>query len=214
MRHLPNDKYNVAWFKLAEFVARGEKERALGLYRLLVHSFNDKALAIQLEGDILLSFNDAEAVECYQRAAEQYVIEEKITQAAAVHEHILMLKADCAFSIKKLLEFYEGRNKAIRVLELLEMLSAVLVAKRNYHEVTSLIEKYEAHFSSSQLLPVYKKIVITSAQEDFCDENVVFCLHKALDELIDNTQEMQKFMESIKAMNEKLYHKACEYLKK
>ena len=58
MKHLPSDKYNVAWFKLAECVARGEKEKALGVYRLLVHSLDEPAFIRQLEGDLLLAFKD------------------------------------------------------------------------------------------------------------------------------------------------------------
>ena len=72
MRQVPSDKYNIAWFKLAEFVSRGEKERALGLYRLLTHSFDDRALTYQLEGDLLLSFNDDSAQDRYRKAAEEY----------------------------------------------------------------------------------------------------------------------------------------------
>ena len=94
MRQLPSDKYNVAWFKLAEFVGRGEKERALGLYRLLVHSFNDQALALQLEGDILLSFNDMNALEKYGSAALLYQERGRFIEAVAIYEHMIMLKPD------------------------------------------------------------------------------------------------------------------------
>ena len=44
--------YSVAWFKLAEFVTRKEKERAFGVYRLLSHSIADRAFAAQLEACI------------------------------------------------------------------------------------------------------------------------------------------------------------------
>ena len=30
MRYIPNDKYTIAWFKLAECVTKGEKEKAFG----------------------------------------------------------------------------------------------------------------------------------------------------------------------------------------
>ncbi len=66
MKQLNHDKYNVAWYKLAEFVVRKEKERALSLLRLLTHSFNDQALKDQLEGDLLRSFDD------HKNASEKY----------------------------------------------------------------------------------------------------------------------------------------------
>ena len=40
----------------SQCVARKEKERALGVYRLLSHSFDDLAFARQLEGDIFSFF--------------------------------------------------------------------------------------------------------------------------------------------------------------
>ena len=68
MNQVVADKYNIAWFKLADCVARGEKERALGVFRLLSHSFDDPALARQLHGDLLLSFRDERAQEKYEEA--------------------------------------------------------------------------------------------------------------------------------------------------
>ncbi len=91
MKHLPSDKYSIAWFKLAELVARKEKERAMGIYRLLSHSLHDGAVAAQLEGDLLLSFNDTKAVDAYIKAAEIYEKEKRLAQAAAVYEHIVFL---------------------------------------------------------------------------------------------------------------------------
>lgn len=95
MRNSPSDKYNVAWFKLAECVARGEKERALGMYRLLTHSLNDSSLARQLQGDIFLSFNDTPtAIEHYKAAAQLYKQSDRFLEAVAVYEHIATLVED------------------------------------------------------------------------------------------------------------------------
>lgn len=85
------EMYTVAWFKIAECVSRGEKERALGVYRLLAHSLNDSALATQLEGDILLFFNTSDALEKYQNAAQCYTQTGRLFKAACVYEHMLTL---------------------------------------------------------------------------------------------------------------------------
>lgn len=90
----PTDKYTIAWFKLAEFVTRKEKERALGIYRLLVHSLHDDALALQLEGDLLLSFGDEKALEKYTKAAEAYTNLGKHVHAAGIYEHCLALRPE------------------------------------------------------------------------------------------------------------------------
>lgn len=82
MTMLPSETSNIAWFKLAECVTRKEKERALTILRLLVHSFNDPAFAAQLEGDILRAFSDEKAGESYRRAQQLY--EQSATDSAVV----------------------------------------------------------------------------------------------------------------------------------
>ncbi len=92
MKQAISDKYTIAWFTIAQCVARKEKERALGVYRLLSHSFDDLAFARQLEGDIFLSFNDTDiASEKYEQAVELYKKSNRLRQAAAVYEHLLTI---------------------------------------------------------------------------------------------------------------------------
>src|SRR5579862_6127334 len=94
MKQTQFDKHTIAWFKIAECVARGERERALGVYRLLIHSFDDPALAQQLEGDIILAFDEpAKAVERYKDAAILYQKSGRLLEAAAVTEHLITLSA-------------------------------------------------------------------------------------------------------------------------
>jgi len=89
MKPTSSDKYSVAWFKLAECVTRGEQERAFGVYRLLAHSFEDKAFALQLAGDLYLAFSDsASAVAKYEMAAQLYQESGRTGEAAAVYEHL------------------------------------------------------------------------------------------------------------------------------
>jgi hypothetical protein len=82
----------VAWFKLADLITRKEKEKALNLYRLLSHSFDDRAYALQVEGDILWALEDEVAVDKYKQAAYLYKKEKKLVAATAVYEHLLTLQ--------------------------------------------------------------------------------------------------------------------------
>lgn len=82
----------VAWFKLAELITRKEKEKALNLYRLLSHSFEDKAYALQVEGDILWSLEDEVALDKYKQAAYLYKKERNLVAASAIYEHLLTLQ--------------------------------------------------------------------------------------------------------------------------
>jgi|SRR5438477_5924866 len=92
MKQTQSDKHTIAWFKIADCVSRGEKERALGVYRLLSHSFNDHAVARQLEADIYLSFGEQElAVPLYLQAIELYQKSQRFLEAVALCEHLLTM---------------------------------------------------------------------------------------------------------------------------
>jgi len=99
---------SVAWFKLAELVSRGEKEKALNLYRLLSHSFDGKAYALQVEGDILWAFEDNVAIDRYEEAARLYQKEKKLASAAAIYEHLVFLQPG-NFEFMKLLALCYAR---------------------------------------------------------------------------------------------------------
>jgi hypothetical protein len=88
---MQSGKSSIAWFKLAEFTNRREKERALLFYRLLVHSINDEAVACQLEGDLYAAFNDQRALDCYRRAARMYTQTNKAEHAETLYELIKTL---------------------------------------------------------------------------------------------------------------------------
>jgi len=94
MKHVSSDKYSVAWFKLAECVARGEQERAFGVYRLLSHSFEDKAFAHQLAGDLYLAFDNPElAIDKYEQAAQLYKKDGRLSEATAVYDHLATINS-------------------------------------------------------------------------------------------------------------------------
>lgn len=97
---------SIAWYKLAELIAKREREKALNVYRLLSHSFIDKAYALQLEADILYSLQDKEAVEKYKQAAFLYRQEKRWINAIYVYEHLLDLDAKNAEVIGLLLDLY------------------------------------------------------------------------------------------------------------
>lgn len=108
MKHIQSEKCTVAWYKIAECVSRGEKERALGVYRLLSHSFNDSAVARQLEGDIYLSFADREhAMSLYEQAGNLYQKDQRLLEAAAIYEHLLLLCPQNISFRRKIIELYK-----------------------------------------------------------------------------------------------------------
>jgi tetratricopeptide (TPR) repeat protein len=97
---------SLAWFKLADLIARGEREKALSVFRLLSHSLPDRAYALQLEGDILWFLEDRNATEKYKQAAFLYQREKRWVDAIAVYEHILTQESDSYDILSALLIFY------------------------------------------------------------------------------------------------------------
>ncbi len=86
-----NDAYSIAWFKLAECVARREKERAFAVFRLLSHSIDDAAVVVHLEADLLFAFKDDVAITFYQRAVDLYQCKKRFGVALGVCNHLLEL---------------------------------------------------------------------------------------------------------------------------
>jgi|SRR4030095_2847356 tetratricopeptide (TPR) repeat protein len=92
MKQMQFNKNTIAWFKIAEYVSRGEKERALGVYRLLSYSFNDDAVARQLEADIYFSFSEYDsAIVLYRQAMDLYQKSNRVLEAVAVCEHLIVM---------------------------------------------------------------------------------------------------------------------------
>lgn len=125
MKQNNTEMYTIAWFKLAECIARGEKERALGVYRLLAHSLNDNALAAQLEGDILLSFNCDDALEKYQHAAHYYSQSGRLFKAACVYEHMITLNPHNNEYRNSLIQLYDTLNMDKKKIEHMQAVTTI-----------------------------------------------------------------------------------------
>lgn len=105
MKQIERQK-SISWFKLAEFVERGEKERALGIYKLLALSIHDLAFTYQLEGDILLAFDDQQATTKYLQAAEHYIKQNNFNAAIGTLNHLAILTPTNLVAWEMLSELY------------------------------------------------------------------------------------------------------------
>lgn len=106
MKMLSSGSYTIAWFKLAEFVSRGEKERALTMYKLLMHSVTNRAFAVQLEADILSAFQDhTSAIDKYLISAQLYQDQYEFEQAIAIYEHIVIMTKNIE-TLRLLIDLY------------------------------------------------------------------------------------------------------------
>jgi len=186
MSPLTSEKYNVAWFKLAEFVKRGEKERALGMYRLLSYSLTDAALSSQLEGDLLLSFRDEKALESYVRAALLYEQQDKLNHTIAIYEHLITLIPENNSFACKLITLYEhaDREKVLKIVmrfvdlrlaESIEALDQFLSELQVSTEYIFIIHEYIVLKLLDKAMPfeVVKKYINKAMQAAYSETHVI-----------------------------------------
>ena len=145
MKQTQLDRHMIAWFKIAECVSRGEKERALGVYRLLSHSFNDEAVARQLEADIYLAFGEQElAILLYHQAMELYQKSNRLLEAAAVCEHLITMNMHDISLRREAIKLYHALNNVIKAYEHIEKSLDMLTLDHDYalQEFLSMLRGY------------------------------------------------------------------------
>jgi hypothetical protein len=133
VEHMPKGESNIAWFRLAEFVKRKEKERALCLYKLLAHSIADRAVSIQLQGDLYRAFDDTRAIDSYTQAVTLYQKSGREAQSTNLCEHVIrylihLKKYEC---IHLFITQVTGAEKDIVLLTMSSLISIILYAPQD-----------------------------------------------------------------------------------
>ncbi|MBS1987349.1 hypothetical protein JST99_05465 [Candidatus Dependentiae bacterium] len=216
MRYLPSDKYNVAWFKLAECVSRGEKERALGVYRLLSHSFDDLAFASQLEGDILFSFEDAiGAIAKYDQAIALYKKSNRLLEAAAVCEHVITMAPATADYIRVVVDLYKKLRLTDRVVTYLQMLFALALGHDDLVNARLLLEELDQYADAQSTVIERQELIFATLRDNACDiEPLRVHIEQVLDGLLalDDQVALQQFLAHVEAMHPAASEHAHLYL--
>ena len=216
MKQLPSEKYNVAWFKLADYIARGEKERALGVYRLLAHSFDDPALARQLHADILLSFKDERAQEAYQEAAVLYRERNRLIEAAAVYEHLVTLDPSNLFYRTEIIELYQQLGIAAKVSRYLYQLIDDLMAQDQWKKAIEISNQYDTAGDLTFTAQLHEQMLFHLITKELLPDTIMVHAKKAIDAWLelDNQQAINRMLSKLQVMNEKIYAYVREYLER
>lgn len=215
MRHVPSDKYNVAWFKLAECVSRGEKERALGVYRLLAHSFGDEAFAYQLMGDLLLSFDDTQAITKYQEAADRYTAEKRWLEAAAVYEHLLTFDPLNITYRKEVVRLYRETTLEGKITSNLMHLFEQYLALDSLDNVLQVIEQLDQYLLVQDLAPIRQKLVYALlAKRMVIPDIVIEQIHRIIDGYFaaNNTKALTQFLAYLEQAGDYYFAEASKYM--
>jgi len=165
MDQLPQ-KYQVAWFKLSEFIRRGEKERALGIYKLLMHTVDDTAFAKQLEGDLLLFFNDPGAPESYLAAALLYKKTNKLAQATAVYEHLVAQFPHEEAFLSALISCYRELGHPTRIVLTFGRLLTPLAHAQPARVVARAVDTLALILNQHEQAELYTKLVTELASQE------------------------------------------------
>lgn len=217
MKHAQSDKYTIAWFKIAECVSRGEKERALGVYRLLSHSFNDNAVARQLEADIYFSFNEHKsAIVLYRQAMELYQKSKRFLEAAAVGEHLLVLLPEDVALMHDVVNCYKMLDFSDKLIHHFSAMMAMYVARNEWDNVQKTIDWCALATNPLHACLLYKHIIMAINPINEKSSLAIACIEKAIDALLNNNYEdhLQDFLASLSTINENLYDYAVMYVKK
>lgn len=216
MRYLPSDKYNVAWFKLAECVSRGEKERALGVYRLLSHSFDDLAFANQLEGDILFSFEDRiGAIAKYDQAITLYKKSNRLLEAAAVCEHVITMAPVTAEYIRIVVDIYKKLRLTDRVITYLQMLFALTLGHDDMTNARLLLEELDHYADAHTTVVERQELIFACLRDSSCDtEPLRVHIEHVLDGLLvlNDQVALQQFLTHVEAAHQGASEHAHAYL--
>lgn len=213
MRFPVHESYTVAWFKLANFISRGEKERALNVYKLLMHSVGDEAVRHQLEGDILLAFDDDRAIDCYHSAANVYKQSGKIQQAIGVYEHLSSFKNDEKI-LEALFDLYVALEQESAILNTFSRLAKICLEKNNFKVISHLLYKCILTISPSLHGFLSIRFVRALLLYDEKNKHILYYVEQTVDILKEKNSEedLLQFLSLLQELDEKIYHNAIGYL--
>lgn len=215
MRYVPNDKYTIAWFKLAECVAKGEKEKAFGVYRLLKHSLEDQAYAHQLEGDLFGAFGDQKAVETYAYAAQLYQHNHRYKEAIALYEELIFLAPGDDRYLTRTIDLYKTHKSPDVFVAKLRKIAQLLAQKQMQSRILYIADALQNNIEAVVIIELYTQGIIGLIQNQpnlhECIENA---LKKAIQFILNNKYEdyIQTILTALHDVSEPWHEKAKEYI--
>jgi tetratricopeptide (TPR) repeat protein len=211
------EKKTIAWFTLAECVSRGERERAFGVYRLLSHSLDDRALALQLEADLLCAFKmESEALEKYEKAMKVYKQSSKLLEAAAVCEHMRLLDTHNSAYAQQALELYSSLQFEDRAADLLVELVTTYVKQSSYDAACAVATAIPALHNYGKQGFCYERVVAALALLKQVPIHVrSLYVQKAINAYMQHgaQESITQFLGNLSARDQEAYQIAVKFLK-
>jgi len=157
---MPSTHVSIAWFKLAECIRRGEKERSLSVYRLLIHSLKDEAVAYQLKGDLLATFHmHEEAAHAYHAAAQIFEKQQREFQAAYAHECVIVHNPRWYHNYHILVAWYTHIGVVQRAQTIAQELLRALINDGYISRAYETLHTYVTYFSRDDVAYLYELFI-------------------------------------------------------
>lgn len=211
-----SEKASVAWFKLAEFIGRGEKERALGLYRLLTHSLDDPAFIKKLEAELWSPFDLKQAEDLYIDAAHLYQKSGQPEEAVLIYEHLISLSPKNTPYFEKLIFYGEQLGWKDKVFLYRKKLYLLFLDLGKIEKALKLYLSLDSQLKDGDRFLFYQDFTIAALTHKYTEQkDITFYMQKALDAFLrmGYEKELQQFVSSLKALNNVWHKDALEYLK-
>jgi hypothetical protein len=206
MRVLSAESYSVAWFKLADFVARGEKERALNVHKLLMHAVDEEAFAYQLEADILLSFDDELALGKYHVAANLYKKQEKYQRAIDVYRHVLLRCEDLSM-VESLLDVYNLLENDEELIKSFSLFSKACLKQQDVGLLFNRLHSFSIYPQKTVYARLHAALVESFLLYDPQNKHLKMYLEQTVDLLKEckDKKLFNSFVERVKELDESVY---------
>lgn len=198
MEPVSREKFQVAWFKLAEFIDRGERERAFTIHKLLMHTVDAQAYAHHLEGDLLFFFNDPNALACYEKAAQIYHRDGNLSQAAAMYEYLIRIKIDEPLFLDQLISLYQELGHPTRTFFGTQQLIKHFVNSKQATTAYKAIEKLSSVLTPHDYARLYQDLTNILIDKKYNDPELInMCIHKTLTLFATNSIYKKNFLDSL-----------------
>ena len=202
----------LAWFKLSEFISRGEKERAFGAYKVLVLSFDNKAFCLLIEGDLLSIFGEAAlANEKYLEAAKIYESLENYFLASIAYNSYLQ-NSKCCHILNKLCEIYSQLKFKPKVISSLRALFRFYLENKNKDAAEECLKKLCEY---GDCLKEEEEWAFFLLNENKNTKETLANIGKVIENLFTKgeSKELQKFLGKLETLDAEAYKNAINKMR-
>ncbi len=178
-----------------------------------MHSVSDQAFAHQLEGDILLAFDDAAAIDRYHNAAQIYKKQKNYQKAVAVYEHVASWTEDLN-NLQALIDLYEHMQDYVHMIDAFARFANLAAKHNDIGLLINRLHSYAAITSIAVQADLYGYTCFALLAYDRLNFSLKTYLHETLELYmqVQNAHALDKFMAKLKVLDEEFYRIAEEFL--